>query len=44
MHWTTATASGHLGYIAGAFGVAFALLAIELAVLARRASKVRQHR
>ncbi|WP_454763875.1 heme exporter protein CcmD [Cupriavidus campinensis] len=31
--------SGHLGYVAGAFGVAFAALALELALLARRARR-----
>lgn len=34
--------SGHAGYVAGAFVVAFAALGIELVLLARRARAARQ--
>lgn len=34
--------SGHLPYVAGAFGVAFAVLGAELALLARRARAARR--
>ncbi len=34
--FTLASLSGHAGYIAGAFGMTFALIGIELLLLARR--------
>ncbi|QCC05462.1 heme exporter protein CcmD (plasmid) [Cupriavidus necator H16] len=38
MNWSALSSfTGHAAYIVGAFGMAFALLAIELFLLARRA-------
>ncbi|CAG9164710.1 MULTISPECIES: heme exporter protein CcmD [Cupriavidus] len=34
--FTLSSLTGHAGYIAGAFGVAFALIGVELVLLARR--------
>lgn len=34
--FSLASLAGHAGYIAGAFGMAFALIGIELVLLARR--------
>jgi hypothetical protein len=34
--FTLASLAGHAGYVAGAFGMAFALIGVELVLLARR--------
>ncbi len=37
MHWNSSLATaGHAAYLAGAFGMAFALVAIEMLLLYRR--------